>query len=111
MVVNFYVSGYPQYRINQAIKELISSLEESLTEMSEWIQKVSEVFEESDVERIATRRTLARTLMRIKERLTPLQLKNIIELNQDEVIDLYTELLQLKTLEEIARENYILFIR
>jgi len=111
MVVNFYVAGYPQYRINQAIEELTSSLQESLTEMSEWLQKSSEAFDGSETERGTTQRTLARTVTRIKERFAPIQLKNIIELDQDEVIELYTELLQLKTLEEMVRENYTLFMR
>lgn len=111
MVVNFYVAGYPQYRINQAIEELISSLNESLNEMSEELQKAAEAFDENESERVASHRVLARTVSRIKERFTPLQLKNIIELDQDNVIELYVELLQLKTLEEIVRENYTLFMR
>lgn len=112
MVVNFYVAGYPQYRINQAIEELQSSLQISISEMSEWLQKASEAFDDSvDNDRVTSHRVLARTLLRIQEKFIPLQSKNTFEMNQDDAIELYSELLQLKTFEEMARENYTLFMR
>ncbi len=111
MTLDFYVAGYPQYRINQAIDELKESLESSLTEMDEGLKKAAEAFDQTKNEKASEHRILARSVNRLKENFTELQSANIVTLGQNEVIELYNDLIQLKTLEGITRENYTNFMR
>ena len=42
--LNFYVAGYPQFRINESIENLIAELQEDLTAMDTALKTAEEAF-------------------------------------------------------------------
>ncbi|MCH8518614.1 hypothetical protein LAT59_02545 [Candidatus Gracilibacteria bacterium] len=111
MTVNFYVAGYPQFRINEAIDDFIAAIDAGLKEMDESLKKASEAFEQNDTQKKSDHRILARTLSRLQDAFTPLRGQDVTRMGQSEVIELFNELQQIKTLKDLTRENYNNFIQ
>ena len=111
MSINFYVAGYPQFRINESIENLIAELSEDLEAMDNTLKQAEEAFETWSTQSRADHRAAARAVSRLKENYRVHSNIDLTMLGQEEVIEMYSTLQQTKILKDITKERYNLFFR
>ena len=107
--LNFYVAGYPQFRISESIRNLLDELSQDLRQMDTALRTSSAAFGNDNLEQRANQRTAARIVSQLLRSYEEQDSRDMSTLWQEETIQMYNNLLDIKNMKDSVKQRYHTF--